>query len=134
MKDLIAKLEAAPEGSRELDVEIAVAVGHVDPTCTYDKERDCVEWLEPHEMGLSEPMGALLHDYTFSIDAALTLVPEGWNVWLLGVAQQISNGVFSHEPKPFAEVMNAKEVVLGAHASTPALALCIAALKALDKP
>lgn len=37
MKDLIAKLEAAPEGSRELDAEIAMALGEV--YSPYDRVR-----------------------------------------------------------------------------------------------
>ena len=78
---LIERLEAEPEGSRELDAEIAVAVGHADPTATYDKDNDCLFWYEPHEMGMNEPMSAPLHDYTTSMDAADTLALEGWSPW-----------------------------------------------------
>lgn len=73
MDDLIARLEAAPEGSRELDVEIwdevaAWPVG-VDPA-----------WRHA-------PNGADVHaltfapDYTKSVDIALTLLPE--KLWLM---------------------------------------------------
>jgi hypothetical protein len=73
-------------------------------------------------------------DPTRSLDAALTLVPEGWGVWLVGVSRQISNDVFSHAPKPFAEVMNASEQVMRSDkVATSALAFCIAALKAQEQ-
>lgn len=54
MDDLIAKLESATEGSRDLDALISVAVPGAD----------------------------FSFDYTASIDAALTLLPEGmkWGI------------------------------------------------------
>lgn len=104
--EMIARLEAATEGSDELDSAIS----------------DCVS-------GQTESYGC----YTRSVDFALTLVPEGFAV-----------RDFSIWPK-----MRSTVTVLGAHlesdglywhhggdgrweaeGATPALALCIAALKA----
>jgi hypothetical protein len=93
LAELIARLEAAAEGSRELDAAIAVAVfggGSHDPGTA------------PH--------------FTTSLDAALTLVPEGRG-WLMR----------SVGGRGFAAISNAGEA---SQAKTPALALCIAALKA----
>lgn len=61
MTDLIKRLEEATEGSRELDVEVAKSIKFFDGTrASYTLNVNLI----PH--------------YTTSIDAALTLVPEGW--------------------------------------------------------
>ena len=103
--ELIAKLEAAAEGSRELDFEIEAVV------------------LQPLSgKGLQPPR------YTTSIDAALTLVPNGWHYqiikWRCGLGRKKAIEVRLAESgaKYFDEPTAA--------ANTPALALCIAALKA----
>jgi hypothetical protein len=90
MKDLIAKLEAAAEGSIELDQAIGAALDL---------------W----------PIDA----YTRSLDDALTLVPEGWawKTWAVNVEGEMECGAAVNFERK-------------AHAPTPALALCIAALRA----
>ena len=75
---LIAALEAATGPSRELDAEIALAVGAVPPICT----RRGVEaasaranwWSIDDSLCWSAPA------YTKSLDASITTVPEGWRV------------------------------------------------------
>lgn len=114
MTDLISKLEAAAEGSRELDKEIWKACGsHIS---TIGTER----W--PNRIGeVSHFISIECPDYTTSIDAALVLVPEGW-CWVAG-----------NELENFASVKpdhNAHDKILSSSSATPALALCIAALKA----
>lgn len=119
MQELIAKLEAATEGSRELDAEIAAAVypffaagakvaGHPDPGL-----RQCKPWGRVRAS-----------DCTTSIDAALTLVPPDCD-WLI-------NGRGN-----YAQVWEAKETgrdgSWGARARTAPLSLCIAALRARQK-
>ena len=97
---LIAKLEAATEGSRELDAEI------------HD--------LQP------KPKVVVPLDYTRGLDAALTLVPEGWTAWELrsrGAKTRFSAEISRLEFKWIEMVSNGTSV-------TPALALCIAALRA----
>jgi len=116
MTDPIKRLEAASGPDRELDVEIAKLSG------TYDSYE-----------------GALY--YTSSIDAALTLVPEGWLLETLSER----NALGDHNWRWKAELWNSTAsrrigddapIVCGiaraAHNSkcAPAIAICIAALKA----
>jgi len=105
MKDLIKKLEAATEGSREFDAKVAEVIGFFDgQRASYSLNIDLIPY------------------YTTSIDAALTLVPEGWSrPWI-----KRHNGhhwsVELHQPSTERQ---------GRHKELP-LALCIAALKARD--
>lgn len=103
MKDLIAKLEAATEGSRELDLEIWNGI-----------ER------QPLVDGEN---GATVANYTASIDAALTLAPEGWDFDVSSMEGKSS----AHVSRPVA--FNKWFSNLG-QGGTPALSICIAALKA----
>ena len=139
MKDLIAKLEAAEAGSRDLDAEMAVAVSFELPSPMGEcAARLCLPTPgTPARQGgywLVQLSGISLRPaphFSTSIDAALTLVPEGWQ-W------QTSN----RAPLPYAgrgyihngELhMSVKYRGLEAVAFTSALALCIAALKARDE-
>ncbi len=125
MTDLLARLESAGEGSRELDAEIARVLGHKTVFRFGDWERSATEdgkfcyW-------------EALPSYTTNLQNALVLVPEGWDVWFVSRQRQISCGKFTHEPKISAEVMNAEERVERGEASTPALAMCIASLRAIE--
>ncbi len=122
--ELIAKLEAATEGSRELDLEIAMICGHdlssgFTPTFAYHGDTPVYEWSTGETPS-----------YTTSIDAALTLVPEGWYVatiaqWRSGPGPRIWAATLNAEPGADAGYRHATR-------SSPALALCIAALKACD--
>jgi hypothetical protein len=120
---LIAKLEAAEAGSRELDAEIVMALRGKIPdaistpnlypnTLLYRNDEiapGALEWVN-------------VPGYTASIDAALTLVPEGW-VWKC----QDKPAVACVADSKWAQ----KEIYqLKGISSTPALALCIAALRA----
>ena len=103
MKDLIAELEAAPEGSEVLDVAICKAICHYGP---------------------DDPLWHVL-PYSRSLDAALTLVPEGWNF----------EGSFTDPDNDYViEGWNGKFAPGGidvqGSAHTAVLALCIAALRA----
>ena len=109
MDDLIARLEAAEEGSRGLDNEIAHAVGAFfpeDPVC-----------FPPY--------------YTTSLDAALTLVPVGFEVTLRfnGVVYPRAglSECSAHLTKGGRQYPSQ---VMDCEARTPALALCIASLRA----
>lgn len=111
MKDLIEKLEAATEGSRELDAEIAIASG----TAPVGAFRPCAS-LDNGTFGTGAYSLWSAPHYTSSLDAALTLVLKGfgWNVNddCGDVAVFGETGEFRGDGR------------------TPALALCIAALKA----
>ena len=107
MENLIAKLEAATEGSRELDAEIALII-------------------EPgHWSSLFDALNQQCPYYTLSIDAALTLVPEGglWSVC------DMEEGPFAQVIRPIPGGGFVGGLTQG-RAATPALALSIAALRA----
>ena len=123
LEQLIARLEAASKGSRDLDRAI-----HLVVFADFIKERGMTEegngWRDPEFGAIAPPQ-----DYTTSIDAALTLVPPIWrvyaiqeqyvdppNLWFVGLDRRREH----------------RESMIG-KAPTPALALCIAALKARMK-
>jgi hypothetical protein len=116
LQALIEKLEAATEGSRELDAEIALACGwRFNKGTVYS-----YHWLDPQGAHNAVPS-----PFTESLDAALTLVPEGWGYQQGSHPRAACKACafcfegaddFHNQPPSFAP--------------TPALALCIAALKA----
>lgn len=118
LSSLIAKLEQAESGSRELDAEIAVAVGYVP----YVMGKVGTKWvLDNKELWRLPP-------FSESLDAALTLVPDGAMVRLC----------LNMIPGPalcYIERLDGPSVIeLGnASAATPAVALCIASLKARSR-
>lgn len=148
MDDLIKRLEEATGPSRELDAEIWLAV---EPGATRD------QWSYTHEATgrvchVDETRDAarrlvLVPSYTSSLDAALTLVPEGfgWNcgmplpkymarfwasVFREKTAEERQSGnihagsFYQHGPDR-GTALKADE-----YSATPALALCIASLRA----
>ncbi len=120
MDDLIARLEAATGPDRELDVVIDMAQLNLrgDPaTPVYYDGYDKGNWRDT--VGLLRTSPA----YTASIDAALTLVPEGWTRDVDATAPEMGIAVALHGP-------NEKRVV-GDHENEP-IATCIAALKARE--
>lgn len=121
LRDLIERVERAPGGSRELDHAIADAVlGKVKP---------------PYVRGHCEK-------YSTSIDAAMTLVPEGW--WLCGFyfchpdfRSQQDRAWCAELAGPVTWAVMDREVGeepqydhVCASAANPALALCAASLRA----
>ena len=107
MDDLIEKLRAATEGSQALDKAVALAA-----------------FPNPHGNRISQC-------YTTTLDAALTLVPEGCR----GV---LDTNPGRHMPmRHYANIWtppgpySSGEISHTGKTDTPALALCIAALKAL---
>lgn len=101
--DLITRLESADGPDRELDCRIWCAMRGADFDLYSQVVPNFNEWQAPR--------------YTASIDAALTLVPEGWK-W----AVTSKNSACCHEQH--IAPLN------WFYASTPALALAAAALKA----
>ncbi|WP_292229403.1 hypothetical protein [Brevundimonas sp.] len=104
---LIQSLEAAEGGSRELDYAIKA-------------------WLEPHDEYWALRVAA---DWTASLDAALALAervldqrgPININICLAGSAQVVIDSVGPCDP-----------VIAQSVARTPALAFCIAILRAKE--
>lgn len=113
MDNLIAKLEGAAEGSRELDALIAVLL------CGGDLDAAPGRYWKPGVRGWS-----IADRYTTSLDAALTLVPEGWVPSLVIYHDCSTVGLADDRVNPVR--LPDVEVT----APTPALALVSAALKA----
>lgn len=126
MNELIERLEKATGPDRELDAaaeserrrQQAYACGLNDKTRAY--------WV-PDRLGYVESQGTRYpaKPFTASIDAALTLVPEGC-FWRVGHDGE------GADPSQFrADILHAPGSGLHkATAPTPALAICIAALRA----
>lgn len=128
--NLIAELEAATEGSRELDHSIFLATHPEQGTTSEGGEY----WYAGH---LDEDGGPWIRlpKYTTSLDAALTLVPKGWS--LFGLRQGDPTLSDSNpEKRSWASIKPHQQNDAGwklgiqmNHALTPALALCIAIAK-----
>jgi hypothetical protein len=124
--DLAVRVEGAEGPDRELDVAIVYAlhpdIGHYEGQCIGD---DPIFWHEPYR---KQPCP----EFTASLDAAMGLVPEGWQTeslsWWAGegahcrlLGSVLRDGRWTR----FGREGRAE----GAGA-TPALALCAAALRA----
>ena len=110
-EELIAKLEAATEGSRELDDKIA-------------NEMWWRKW------GKRRPKDSHSDKFTTSILDALKLVPEGHNLKLKQARHRLGWRV------NLWKIGGAREdtaTPVSADAPTPTLAICIAALKAMKR-
>ncbi len=128
---LIERLEKAAGPDRELDGDIAMATG---PWTKYDLGDNCWQWrFNGVNFGTHPP------HYTSSLDAALTLVPAH-SAW---AAEHDAGFGKSTKRLPFAFVsiqddrldhMSPKNPQhIGRH-DCPAIALCIACLKARNIP
>jgi len=121
LMELASRVEAGEEPDRELDVRISLALSG-----TPYSDSDVIDMLairdEPTGYGVYRPADEYVPAYTASLDAAMTLVPEGWD-WTL-----YSDGSCEIGRKPDRGcLMNADYI---AEAATPALALTAAALRA----
>lgn len=110
MKDLIAVLEAAPEGSQELDARVIAAVVGAEHV---EHPKFNLQW-HLHRMEIGP---------TRSLDAALLLLPPGWHV-AIGNLDPI-------DTRFTATICRGGEMWHGYSKHAP-LAMCIAALKARE--
>lgn len=111
LSDLIARLETTKEGSRELDAAIDIYV-------TGGSSADLAYVLEDVERTLGPK------HYTTSLDAALTLVPKEYaGNWDLKWRNKASCRAELYRPSYQVDGL----------AATPALALCIASLRAREE-
>ena len=115
--NLIAKLEAATEGSRELD---ACIERYVNPDALVEGDKR-MYWAAP-DSNLSVNAWFPVPAYTTSLDDALTLVPEGWKYQVSENEAWVSklDGQF---------LVHSDTEFIGRGNSGP-LSLCIAALRA----
>lgn len=140
--ELAAKVEGASGPDREIDAVIhALIVLAEFGTPEVDIERCLTVVREPWDWE-DEPHPIL--EYTASLDAAMSLVPEGWR-WLVRSSAPNSPDAGKYFARIETPDFNAyswgkgedwiREIESGAEfkalAATPALALCSAALKAL---
>jgi hypothetical protein len=125
---LISRLEAAKEGARELDAKIeisrrrflfgaaAVAGMSIQPG----------GWI----VGGDSPNPIKAPAYTSSVDAALSLVPEGWSFYRL---DQYSNGpdpIWGWGAQLRCHANPEVGLAIGETRASMPLALCIASLRA----
>lgn len=110
LSSLIERLEKAEGPDRELDEELALISG-----C----ERKDHWWKVNGAWGLALPA------FTSSVDAALTLVPEGFK-WKAGYSRYVPHnaGIQDYRANPVLGVF------VGECDSNRAIALCIAVLRA----
>ena len=121
MDDLIAKLEAATEGSRELDAEVAMEIHPRLKTYTPDTVTGPGHWI-------SDKDGRVYaQDYTTSLDAAVTLIPEGWRLDELKNLIDYWGCILWYADPPQAVYCGYNDQL---RPKSSILAICIAALKA----
>ena len=136
MTDLLSRLQEAEGGSRELDGDIAELV---QPEGLRKQQAACLNTLKraQRRKGYTEPdLGEWYRTnptseswkappYTTSADAALQLMPEGkW--WVL------NSGVQTGQALALVGGSKGWGDKAEANASTPALALCAACIKAME--
>lgn len=122
--ELAERCEAATGPDRELDAMIAVATDwrwddweEGESTARGQAEKHGLDWLVGRAKDGMASMWRHMPRYTASLDAAVTLVPDGWEY----TAKQ--------EGPRHIWAMHKRRVEV-ANAATPALALCGAALRA----
>lgn len=122
MEELIERLGNDDEGDDELNVAVWRYI-HPEQVSKLEDELK--------RMGYVPTVGLLANncdDFTGSIDDAETLLPEGWHV----------TGAYWDDERATFNLTNRNNEpgsqYRSGHAATPALALCIAALKARKQP
>lgn len=122
LSSLIARLEQAESGSRELDLEIWNAVSKDAPWRFWREENETITCDRYGPDAVGNPILSL-DQFSRSLDAAITLVPDGFSIQahlfpghpVLGMNWEVGHGSS------------------GRHATSAALALVIAALKARSR-
>jgi len=130
---LIEMLKKATKGSPMLDWAIAEALGEVPPHSIRTVGCDYEWYRQPGEWSLSKALDSEGRSMTYwspcprttSIDAALTLVPSA-HEWRCGNDGENNNGWAAVGN----DVWDECNTEIASTAATPALALCIAALRA----
>jgi len=136
LSELIERIEAASEGSRELDALIHFSVDGkwIGRLPTWPPSKVYRPAMETGLYMVVEGDGYFYGDsvphYTASIDAAMTLAPQGDDHWPQ-IIYTSTNPNNAHRQMDRAEIwVKGRSKANRGHARTPALALCAAALKA----
>ncbi len=124
---LIAKVESAQEGSRELDAHICCAMSTEDgPFFNPFLGEDGSWYVQAGIGGWQMKHGDFPH-YTTDLQDAVDLVPEGWNWEIMRWVQSAG--------KVVGDASVAKDMdstPFEGKAWSPALALCVAILRAVE--
>jgi hypothetical protein len=124
LADLIAHLDAATGPDRELDEEImALRAGVI---------REVQNGRSVYHVGTRWVGVGDVPPFTASVDAAVTLVPDGWMWTVCGGEHRGGQGVAFMAPN--GGNSPADRWIDDTGGATPAIALCIAALKARSQP
>jgi hypothetical protein len=121
---ILERLEGAVDGGRELDVLVLEAVDPQQFSETYWNTRSSLSHDLPKEQkDITARQRMRPPPYTTSLDVALQLVPEG-ATWEL-----------TSEPSACINLLDGRFLIkedteVYGHAATPALSMCIAALRA----
>lgn len=128
MQTLLQRLESLTAPSREVDAEIALSIpGFCAPTAHYDAKDDCLVWHEYHEHGLpGAHLSQELPRFTASIDAALLGKPDGF-YWRMTMGRELPDAALN---SVVLRKHDSAEIFAQAEHDTPAIALCIAIVKA----
>ena len=137
LKPLIAELESAKEGSRELSDRVLLACGW-----RYEKIKRGIgfsgkpkledAWLDPTRVPWTGAVKSKRPSPTESLDDAVAVVPEGWE-W--GIGSGWSHKSAARPPIAqlvYLDMSTGKQTTITENGNTPVLALCIAALKTRD--
>lgn len=132
MGDLIARLEAATGADRELDADIAVAVSGDPEAIVVRPHEGTIFTHKPGWWCDGNDKSHLAPEFTASIDAAMTLVPEDWGGHGILSWPGYDNGKLTNKARAdlhhcLSSGGGPKEI---AFAATLPLAICIAALRA----
>lgn len=145
LRELADRVERAAGADRELDGSIWWATRTDDEIKFYDPTgfvRDCIQRDGSAGVALQQFFDsrnpaclarlAFTNAYTASLDAAMTLVPEGWG-WLVSQpnAKAIASGLLKRDTPVMGEVQYGCDLRFAMAAATPALALTAASLRAL---
>lgn len=124
MQDLIDRLEKAASGGRDLDALVEIEHRRFEAYAVGLNDKQRAHWRPVGTKGEVEEGGTRYHPplYSFNIDDALRLIPEGWQAILY-----TENGTAElYNPK----LKLRKGIRERARAATIPLAICIAALRA----
>lgn len=124
----IARLEAAEAGSRELDAHVEVAVRAIEAAKTGLAREHWAKWIVSRDFWVEDEHTAYQPaPVTTSLDAALALAERVLPGWRVGLNSDHDRGpLWSAQVKRRGETWRP----IGELAPTPALALCIATLRA----
>lgn len=124
---LLDKLQAATEGTRDLDLEVLNALGGKHTWYWRNRKLETITCDRYGPDAIGNPVCSL-EKFTTSIDDALSIIPDEF-YWLLGKGKMRED-----EPPYGVQILltdgNADDVIAEAESVSAPIAICIAALRA----